>query len=477
MLDIVRRAWRNLVRVPGRTLLLLVVLGAVMALAVTSLAVQAGAQVGLLDAKRNMGNEVRLVPNLSAARRAALSGQAQPTIEPVPDDLVTALSASKYVVQTDRQVTSMAYSPDLTTVEEQQQEPGPAPGFFNMPDLSHYFRVVGNAVPSAVLGSAQAQRELVKGRLYTAEEVAAGTPAAVIDEALAERNNLDLGSEFTLQSRDGSKQVTFTVVGVTRDVTPPTETAEAGSHGGIRMRFQLFGAANQVLVPYTAALSLEDSALGVTSVTFYLDDPAHLDAFRQEAAALGLDPDKYTLSANDFRAEAEAAPFQALEGFARMAVIALVVVGALVVVLLMSLVTRERKLEIGVLRALGASRRSIAGQFIVETLTVCLVALVLGGVIGGFAAQTSAERLLAREVSAMENSAVGHTAVLPGGISIIERHQPDSTVATPEINVVFGWRQVASLLGIGLTLAAAGSAASVYWSMQMEPAAILTSRS
>jgi len=491
--DVVRRAWRNLVRVPGRTLLLFVVLGAIIGLAVMGLAVQAGAEVGLLDAKRNMGNEVRLSPNLMNLRRAALSGQgaggapAVISVPTVPESLVDTLAKSKYVTAVDRSDSGLVISPDLKPVSVDSAGGQNGQGGFGGPggqffpgqsifqELGQSFRLIGNSLPGAVLTSGRNELELVSGRVYTAEEVASGAPVALIDESLAQANNLTVGDTFTLQSRDGTTKETFTIIGITRDISPATE--EFGtSGGGPVFRANLFGAANQILAPYTAVQRLKGETGQVNSATFYLDSPENIDAFRQEAIAAGLDTDKYSLNANDLAAQAAAAPFQALEGFARVGLIALVVVGALVVVLVMSLVTRERKLEIGVLRALGASRRNIAAQFVVETATICLVALLVGGLVGGLAAQTSAERLLQREVAAMQSSATGRTAVLPNGISIIQRSEGRAATSTPEIQVRFGWRELAGVLGLGLVLSVAGSAAAVYWGMRVEPASILTSR-
>lgn len=479
MLDIVRRAWRNLARIPGRTVLLVAVLGAIVGLAVMGLEVQAGAQVGLLDAKRNMGNEVRLIPNLAATRRAVLRGQAPAAVPTVPETLVDSLAKSKYVTASDRSASGLMLSPDLkpVSVEDQGNQGGQfSPGQFLPREIIDSFQLVGDSLPEAALKSGRSERELVKGRVYTTDEVASGAPVALIDESLAESNSLDIGGAFTLESRDGTLRETFTVIGLTRDTTPPPEEAATSSGGGMFFRANLFGASNQILAPYTAVQRLKGEIGQVSSATFYVDAPENIDAFRQEAAAAGLDTEKYSLTADDRRAQVAAAPFEALEGFARVGLVALVAVGALVVVLLMSLVTRERKLEIGVLRALGASRRNIAAQFVIETATVCLVALLIGGLAGGFAAQTSAERLLAREVAAMENSPTGRTAVLPGGISIIQTPESQAATTVPSISVRFGWPQLAAVLGLGLLLAVSGSAAAVYWGMQMEPATILTSR-
>jgi ABC-type antimicrobial peptide transport system permease subunit len=109
-----------------------------------------------------------------------------------------------------------------------------------------------------------------------------------------------------------------------------------------------------------------------------------------------------------------AGPLVKLAGFSRAGVLAVVVAGAIIISLLMTLVTHERKLEIGVLRALGAGRRAVAGQFALETLMVCAVAVVLGLAVGAVVAQTAANVLLAREIAATQGQGMGRSLVMQG---------------------------------------------------------------
>jgi len=454
------------------------VLGALFALGVIGLAVKAGAELGLLEAKAALGTEVRLTPNVRGFRHVIIEGGEMPEPELIPEELASSLASSPYVVDTDRRVIAAAESPDLEMVElETASEPDrllPFPGAgrrgFFIGSFQTGFRVTGLTRPDGILEEAQGVAELVAGRLFTREEAESGAPVAVIDELLAEKNGLEPGDTFTLTGEDGERSVELTVVGVTSEPTP-TELSGAAS-----VRLVLLGGANNIYVPCAVAQELGGQEGLLTSVTYYLDAPEHVDAFREEATAKGLDTEKFLLAANDLRYEMASAPFEALGGFARAGIIAVAVTGALVVALLVTLVTRERKLEIGILRALGAGRRAVAGQFVVETLTVCLVALLVGGLVGGLVAQDTAQALLEKEMASLHSGRLGRAAVLPGGVSFIQGPPPAGDQATPEIRVVFGWREVAAVLGLGLVLALSGSAASVWWSMRVEPMSILTSR-
>ena len=69
------------------------------------------------------------------------------------------------------------------------------------------------------------------------------------------------------------------------------------------------------------------------------------------------------------------------------------VVGGIVIMNVMLVSVTERTKEIGVRRALGATKRDIAKQFLTESVMQCLI----GGVVGvsaGFVIATCCERLL-----------------------------------------------------------------------------------
>ena len=58
------------------------------------------------------------------------------------------------------------------------------------------------------------------------------------------------------------------------------------------------------------------------------------------------------------------------------------VAGAVIILLTMVMIVRERRREIGVLKAIGASNGIIVSQFVVESLVLTLMSSVLGIILG-----------------------------------------------------------------------------------------------
>lgn len=480
---LVARAWRNLGRAPGRTALLVLVLTVVVSLAVVGLAVQAGAQQGIAGVRAGLGNEVRLQPNFGAFRSRAAGdlrqGIAMRLAQPplVTEEWAARLAGSPYVVRVDRTLRGWASGVDIEPVQS-VPAPGaqvtPAPGSpFVLTEVTTPIILLGGSLPDQIADFRDGRRSLVAGRLYTEEEVSAAAPVAVIDELLAAENGLEVGSRFTLA--DGDRQVELEVIGISRAEDLP-ETTGAGPMTVI----QFVGGSNQIHVPYTVVQQLNDRAGMLSSVAFYLDDPAHVEAFRAEAVAAGLDTEQYTLWSSDAQFEAMAGPLVQLAGFSSASVLAVVVAGALIISLLMTLATHERKLEIGVLRALGASRGAVAGQFAAETLLACMIAVVLGLAIGAVMAQTAADLLLAREMASLQVQGLGRSLVTPD-VSVIRLPGwgglGGAGLVRPDLEAAVGPRELLTIAGVGLLLALCGSLVSAYWSMKLEPAAILAARS
>lgn len=479
---IVGRAFRNLGRNPGKTILLTAVLTVVIAVGIVGMAVEAGARDGIQDVRRNLGNEVRLSANVGDIRSRIAGGLRQGQgvmlgdIPVVTDALADILAQSRYVVETDRSLRGQAVGESIQPVVEEGTG-----GVFDLfrgggSQFRRGFALTGNALPSKIQDFAAGRRVLVEGRLYTAEEVAARARVAVIDEVLAAGNGLTLGSTFQLRSSVTNELLEFEVIGICRDQELPEADLQFGQ-GGMFTRTAMFGGANTMYMPYTAIQDLTARPGEISSASFFLDDPEHVEAFRSEAAAAGLDTEKYMLWSSDAMFDAMAGPLMKLAGFARTGVVAVIIAGALVICLLMTIVTRERKLEIGLLRALGATRRVVASQLGLETLVIALVGLVLGVMVGGIAAQTVADRLLAREVALVQDTGLGQAFMSRGGLSVFGMPFMTRAAGMPmEIRAMLGPAELITMLGVSLLLALLGSMVAVFWSMKMQPAGILASR-
>jgi putative ABC transport system permease protein len=212
----------------------------------------------------------------------------------------------------------------------------------------------------------------VAGRNFTQADVDAARAVVVITVGLANElfGALDpIGRAVSVNGRR------FTVIGV------------------FEMKENIFAnlIANRLVVPYSAAikyLNVDRTFLTISVVT--ADDASQADAMDDVTTALrvrrGLRPGE----ANDFvliRQAEMVESFNRITGMFFAAMLALgsvaLMVGGVGVIAIMMIAVTERTREIGVRKALGATRREILLQFLVEAVTVTLIGTIAGLIIGG----------------------------------------------------------------------------------------------
>jgi putative ABC transport system permease protein len=252
------------------------------------------------------------------------------------------------------------------------------------------------------------------GRLPTAQEYAMGSTVAVIGQDLKDHffPMVDpIGREITIGS------IPYRVIGVAE---------KQGSAFGISLdKF--------AVVPYrTPARRLVNPARIIDGIIMKLPDEAQMMAAMEDIREFmrshrGLRPsqkDNFSLQTSDSALEF----WKKIQGFLVMAGIALpaigLLVGAIVIMNIMLVAVAERTREIGVRKALGARRRDILSQFIVESTTLALFGASLGIAVGfGLAKLIAAVSPLPTSV---ELWSVIVAVLVGGGVGIISGVYPAS---------------------------------------------------
>ncbi|MFF4263915.1 ABC transporter permease [Streptomyces virginiae] len=216
------------------------------------------------------------------------------------------------------------------------------------------------AQPEALLAMSA---ELTRGRWFDTGHEARRERVALIDTAAAARLTVDGGAANSVIHVNG---VSFSVLGVFR--APTGDTNLTGS----------------VVVPYWAA-SQDPAGLSFTPAEMIIrTDLGAADQVGEEApfALAPGAPDKLVaLVPPDPRSLRQGVESQTRALFLGLAAVSLGV-GALGVSNTAYVSVLERRSEIGLRRALGASRRAVAGQFCIESGLVGLAGGVVGTVLG-----------------------------------------------------------------------------------------------
>ena len=260
---------------------------------------------------------------------------------------------------------------------------------------------------------------------------------ALVGSSLATKNNLKVGSTFTAYN------TTITVVGV----------FDAGNDFSN----------NQVIMPLKTVQTLSAQPGDLTSITLNVDNINNVDAVTKAATqALGSSADVTNAAA---QAQTTIAPLQNIQSISLYSLVGAVIAGAVIILLTMIMIVRERRREIGVIKAIGASNLKVMGQFTVEAITFTIMAAVIGITLGVIAGNPIT-RLLVNNSTTTTVSQFGGARV---GRSVSFFHHNSLTT----IHTAIGWSILLYGLAAALVIAIVGSGLASLFIAKIRPAEVM----
>ena len=230
-------------------------------------------------------------------------------------------------------------------------------------------------------------REIVDGPVYEK----AGE--CIVSQPFTELNSLSVGDKFTVNDDTGIP-CGLTVSGIFRDDSMTGDNTPT-IYNFVQM--PTTNRYNEILTGFntytdTAWRNSKSSNTDVMPV-YYLKSPDLLDRFNEEAHDLGI-PDYYEAQTDTLSYNRIVGPVEGLAGVAKTFLIIVLALGSALLILVSILAMRERKYEIGVLRAMGMKKAKVAAGLVAEMLALTVLCLVLGFGVGSAAAQPIANGLL-----------------------------------------------------------------------------------
>lgn len=222
----------------------------------------------------------------------------------------------------------------------------------------------------------------------------------VISKDLADENDLNINDNVSFSlSSDESITFNFTIVGIYED--------NSLNKSSSFMQFNVLNGSNQI---YANIETLEDilekqgddntklvASNGLTA-KFYLNHNDDLDLFEQEVREKGLS-DYYSVTTNESEILEVLKPIQNISSFSFNFLIVIIIIGVVVLCVINFLNIRDRKYEIGVLRAIGMSKLKVTSQLVLEIFCVAILSLVLGTGIGYCVSQPITNKMLENEIN------------------------------------------------------------------------------
>jgi putative ABC transport system permease protein len=170
------------------------------------------------------------------------------------------------------------------------------------------------------------------------------------------------------------------------------------------------------------------------------------------------------------QAQTVIAPLQNIQSISLYSLVGAVVAGAVIILLTMIMIVRERRREIGVLKAIGASNIKVMGQFMTEAVTLTVLGAVIGILLGVAAGNPITKLLVTNSTSS------GLPA--PGGFSgrgLLRRAGGFGGLRDnlTSIHAAIGWSIILYGLAAALIIAVAGSAVASFFIAKVRPAEVM----
>ena len=324
---------------------------------------------------------------------------------------------------------------------------GTLPANFSLP-----ISILGTTTPTSLNGSSIT---ISSGAAITGTK---DTDNALISSDMASKNSLKVGSTFTAYG------TTMAVSGIF------TSSTKVGG--------------DTVIVALPTLQRLSDQSGAVTSAVATVDSLDNLSSATTAVKnALGSTAD--IQNAQD-EANNTVQPLQNVASISLFSLIGAVIAGSAIILLTMIMIVRERRREIGILKAIGASNMRVIFQFMSEAITLTIAGAVIGMIIGIVGGNPVTNTLVTNSTnsSTTTSATVRPSGGFGGGTSdggfrsfggqrptggFLSRNGTSLTNSVKNINANIGWNILGYGLGAAILIAIIGSSLAGWMIARVKP--------
>ena len=448
-MGIIKRGLKNAFRNSIRTFLIVVILGLSIGLVLIMLVARQAVQAKIESVKSSIGNTVSVSP---AGMRGFEGGG-----EPLTEDKIGKLQKLEHVtsvtkILNDRLTTensNLVTSIDAGSLGRRFSENSgqrfafpfgenrSGSGSQGIRTFTPPITLVGTTQPTNLSSSIGGGTfKLIDGEVFGSSS---SDNVALIGSSLASKNNLKVGLTFTAYS------TTIKVIGI----------FDAGNNFSN----------NQVIMPIAIVQKLTNQTSSISAVNVIVDSISNIDSVTTAINNELKDKADVTNSAD--QAKETLTPLENIKNISTVSLIGSLIVCAFIILLTMMMIVRERRREIGVLKAIGATNIRVMGQFIVESLTLTLLGMVIGIGIGFFASNSVTQLLVRNSVSSNQTPGIrggGMMRMFGQGINSIR-----------DVQASIGWDIILYGFGAAIIIAILGSAIPAWFISKVRPAEVMRS--
>lgn len=349
-------------------------------------------------------------------------------VGPIDDNSTTSLtSPSKLVEKKNDGVKS--YSNNGTMIVRPDNDPLPA-------NYSQPVPIVGTSDASNPTSVSATSLKVTDGVVIDGKK---DSNEAMVGASLAAENKLTVGSTFTIY------ESTFKVAGI---FDGGTESANSFIVIPLPTQQRLSGHEGEVMSVFVTVDSLKNLSSTTAAIKSTLGSSADVSSLADKA-------------------NEALEPLNSVERISLYGLIGAVMAGAIIILLTMVMIVRERKREIGVMKAIGFSNMRIMAQFMAEAVTFTMLGAAAGLALGILGGKPITAALLNGSNSPNGAPTMGGFGgdFVPHGIS----QSIQQTQAQIGFDVIFYG------LGAALLIAIIGSALASFFIARIQPSEVLRS--
>lgn len=291
----------------------------------------------------------------------------------------------------------------------------------------------------------------------------------VVSSEFADENNLQVGSQISVKEVNSKEILSLIVAGIYADATKATPTLPEGS---MSLEGSYGNKRNEIIVSTETIRALDVNVLTVDA-EYILKSPEVVKDFETEVRQKGL-PEEYNVTTDEASYRKIVAPVVGLGEMSITFMSVVLVIGAIILLFITTMAVRERKYEIGVLRAMGMKRRNVACMFVCEIVILTILCLFIGIGVGSSVSQPIANSMIKEQVTIAENTkdnSIYATSSIGGDIGVDTDETPLSSI---DVSLTFD--TIAQITLIALLLALISSIIGVIYITKYEPIKILSER-
>ena len=459
------RGLRNAFRNTTRTVSIVIILGISTGLALAMLIAHQAVNTKINSVKSSVGNTITITPagfsSFSQVNNALTSSQLLPissfahitSISETLTDRLTTIGSStpsfgQFSNQTSSNNQTNLTSPVTINFNRRVFFSGGAASSSLPTNFSPPITIIGTNTPGYINGQ---NLTLLSGQFINGNTT---QDQAIISSSMASKNNLKTGSTFTAY---GS---TITVKGIFND----------NSNKAL---------SNDVIVSLTTEQSLSNQSGTITSALVTVDSLDNLSSLTNKIQQK-LGTSNATVTSSVDQANNTLTPLNSVKSISLYSLIGATIAGGIIILLTMVMVARERRREIGVLKAIGASNTKIVSQFAVEAVTLTLIGAVIGILIGILGANPITKLLVSSSTSSTTNSIQGVTISGPGFSGGGPRFTTGGRGAFgfvsrnfTNVHAVVGWNILLYGLGVAVLVSIVGSTVVAFLISKIKPIEVM----